>query len=221
MINPLKNKKILITLGPTKEYLDPVRFISNNSSGKMGFAIAEQLFNMGCEVVIVSGPVSVASIIPSSKIISVTTGKEMYTACKTQFNDIDIAIFCAAVSDYTPKVTSETKIKKSDNEINLVLEKNVDIAFEFGKIKNKNQKSIGFALETDHIYENSVEKLKKKNFDLIVINSPKENEGFGYDTNKISILERNLVITEYPLKSKTEVSLDIVNSIIQLFSERQ
>tara|TARA_R110000868_G_scaffold81946_2_gene231710 strand:+ start:24544 stop:25197 length:654 start_codon:yes stop_codon:yes gene_type:complete len=213
MYNILRNKKILITAGPTREYIDPVRFISNESSGKMGYAIAEALHKLGADVYLVSGPVTITTSFPQEKIKAILTAKEMYQECKTLFSEIDIAIFCAAVADYTPKEVSEIKIKKIEDETTLVLKKNVDIALEFGKIKTEQQKSIGFALETNNILENAKAKLDKKNFDLIVVNSPNKNEGFGYDTNKISILTKNLALTEYALKNKHEVALDIVKVV--------
>lgn len=220
MENQLKNKKILITAGPTREYIDPVRFISNESSGKMGYAIAESLHQLGADVVLVSGPVSINSSFPKHKIILVMSGKEMYEVCQDYFVTIDIAVFCAAVADYTPKVTSDIKIKKIENETTLELEKNVDIAFEFGKVKRQNQKSIGFALETNNIHENAIGKLKKKNFDLVVMNSPKVNEGFGYDTNKVSIIGKDLTLHAFALKDKKEVALDIISNIKELYRDK-
>jgi phosphopantothenoylcysteine decarboxylase / phosphopantothenate---cysteine ligase len=213
MENQFRNKKILVTAGPTREYLDPIRFISNESSGKMGYAIAEALNQMDADVILVSGPVSITSSFPKHKIIQVMSGKEMYDACQKYFETIDIAIFCAAVADYTPKVTSDIKIKKIENETTLKLQKNVDIAYEFGKIKRQNQKSIGFALETNNIHENAIGKLKKKNFDLVVMNSPNVNEGFGYDTNKITIVDKDLTLHAFQLKDKKEVALDIIDFI--------
>ncbi|MBF2708417.1 phosphopantothenoylcysteine decarboxylase domain-containing protein [Flavobacterium soyangense] len=213
METTLKNKKILITAGPTREYIDPVRFISNESSGKMGYAIAEALHNLGANVILVSGPVSIASTFPNHKTIKVMTGNEMYLECQKHFDSVDIAIFCAAVADYKPKTSSEIKIKKIENEVVLELQKNVDIAFEFGKLKTVNQISVGFALETNNVLENSIGKLKKKNFDLVVMNSPNLNEGFGFDTNKISIIHSDLSTHNFPLKNKKEVALDIISSI--------
>lgn len=221
MQNILQNKNILITAGPTREYLDPVRFLSNESTGKMGYAIAEALHKLNANVYLVSGPVSIASNFPKEQISYVKTGKQMYEACKQLFDSMEIAIFCAAVADYTPKVTSNFKIKKSEKEISMAFIKNVDIAFEFGKVKTEKQKSIGFALETNNIFEHAASKLKKKNFDCIIANSPNKDEGFGYDTNKIAIIKRDLSITEYPLKTKHEVALDIVNAIIELYAEAE
>lgn len=213
MENQLRNKRVLVTAGPTREYIDPVRFISNESSGKMGYAIAEALHQMGADVILVSGPVSLATTFPKHKIVPVLSGQQMYDACKTYFKTIDVAIFCAAVADYRPKMISDIKIKKIENETTLELQKNVDIAFEFGKVKTQNQKSIGFALETNNIHENAIGKLKKKNFDLVVMNSPNLNEGFGYDTNKISIVDRDLSLYAFPLKDKKEVAFDIISHL--------
>lgn len=221
MKNSFQNKKILITAGPTREYLDPVRYITNESSGKMGYAIAETLHYLGADVYLVSGTVSIETDFPKDKIIYVKTGAEMYKECQKVFGTINIAIFCAAVADYRPKLTSQIKIKKIDNECLLELQKNVDIAFEFGKVKGKFQKSIGFALETNDIIANAKLKLEKKNFDLIVINSPTENQGFGHDTNKISILSKNMFIDTFDLKSKKEVAVDIVNAIAKHSSQSQ
>ncbi len=213
MENILKNKKILITAGPTREYIDPVRFISNESSGKMGYAIAEALHQMGADVILVSGPVCLTSSLPKHKIISVLSGRQMYEACQQYFETIDVAIFCAAVADYTPKIISDIKIKKIEDETTLVLQKNIDIAFQFGKVKRKNQKSIGFALETNNIHENAIGKLKKKNFDFVVMNSPNVNEGFGYDTNKIAIVDKDLCLYAFALKNKKDVALDIISHL--------
>jgi len=218
MQNTLQNKKILITAGPTREYLDPVRFISNQSTGKMGYAIAEAMHNLGADVYLVSGPVSISFNFPKDKIIAVETGKQMYEECQKLFSLVDITIFCAAVADYTPKITSEIKIKKIENEISIEFVKNVDIAYEFGKVKTQQQKSIGFALETNNVLDNTATKLNKKNFDCIVANSPNKDEGFGYDTNKITILKRDLTLTKYSLKSKQEVAQDIINTIIEMYN---
>lgn len=218
MQNALKNKKTLITAGPTREFLDPVRFLSNQSTGKMGYAIAETLHNLGANVYLVSGPVTITSNFPKEKIIAVETGKQMYDECQKLFSQVDIAIFCAAVADYTPKITSEIKIKKIESEISIEFVKNVDIAYEFGKVKTQHQKSIGFALETNNVLDNATSKLNKKNFDCIVANSPNKDEGFGYDTNKIAILKKDLTLTEYPLKSKHEVAQDIINAIIEMYN---
>ena len=175
MTTSLKNKKIMITAGPTREYIDPVRYITNESSGKMGYALAETLHAMGIDVTLISGPVTIVTSLPRNKIITIKTANEMYLECKKRFDTIDVAIFCAAVADYTPKVTSEFKLKKIENETCLELIKNVDIAHEFGQVKRLDQKSIGFAFETNNIHENAINKLKKKNFDMVVLNSSNIN----------------------------------------------
>lgn len=210
----LKNKKILITAGPTREYIDPVRYITNESSGKMGYAIAETLHELGADVYLISGPVNLTTTFPKEKITYVKTANEMYQECQKHFYSTNIAIFCAAVADYTPKVTSEIKIKKIDDECSLELKKNIDIAYEFGKVKTRFQQSIGFALETNDILANSKLKLEKKKFDLIVMNSPTLDQGFGHDTNKISILSKDMFIDTFALKSKKEVAVDIANAIM-------
>jgi phosphopantothenoylcysteine decarboxylase/phosphopantothenate--cysteine ligase len=216
MLHKLKNIKVLITAGPTREYLDPVRFISNESSGKMGYAIADYLFSKGADVTLISGPVAITSIIPSEKIIQVKTANEMYEACKLHYKTIDVAIFSAAVADYRPKFQSVCKIKKADQVATVEFIKNMDIAFEFGKVKTASQISLGFALETNDIVENAKKKLHKKNFDMVVLNSPKEGEGFGFDTNKIAILKKEGPIKQFGLKSKQEVAVDIINELIEI-----
>ena len=221
MKNSLQNKKILITAGPTREYLDPVRYITNESSGKMGYAIAETLFDLGADVYLVSGPVSIETYFPKERIINVKTGAEMFNECQKHFYSTNIAIFCAAVADYAPKETSQIKIKKIEEECTLVLQKNVDIAFEFGKVKTRFQKSIGFALETNDMLANAKLKLEKKNFDLIIMNSPTEDQGFGHDTNKISILSKDMLIDTFELKSKKEVAIDIAKAIFDQSNQLQ
>jgi phosphopantothenoylcysteine decarboxylase/phosphopantothenate--cysteine ligase len=217
MENTLKGKKILITAGPTREYLDPVRFITNESSGKMGYAIAEELYRQGAELILVSGPVNVKTTIPSQYIKKVTSALEMFDECKKHFKEIDIAIFTAAVADYRPKYQSDSKIKKSEDITVVEFVKNPDIAAEFGKIKTNQQISLGFALETNDVFENAANKLKTKGFDTIVINSPKPDEGFGYDTNKVSILRKDGTLNHYPLKTKQEVAKDIVTVLISIY----
>lgn len=211
-----KAKKILITAGPTREYIDPVRYISNDSSGKMGYAVAELLLEMGADIYMVSGPVSLSSSLPEHRIIRVKTGKEMYHACRNLFASIDIAIFCAAVADYTPEKMFQTKIKKTDDRLCIEFIKNVDIAYEFGRIRNDEQVSVGFALETDNMLDNARAKLIRKNFDMIVINSPNEGEGFGYDTNKVSLLNKDGSIRHYSLKPKKEVAGDIIEALSRI-----
>lgn len=209
----LKGKKILLTVGPTREYLDPVRFITNESSGKMGFAIAEELIKEGAELIIVSGPVAIQTKVSEDCIKKVTTALEMYEVCQKHFKEIDIAIFTAAVADYRPKHPATSKIKKDGDNAIVEFIKNPDIAAEFGEIKLPHQISVGFALETDNVIENAQTKLTKKGFDMIVINSPNVGEGFGYDTNKVSIISKGQAIQDYPIKSKIEVAKDIVAKI--------
>lgn len=206
-----KGVKILITAGPTREAIDPVRYISNHSTGKMGYAIAEEFHSQGTEVILVSGPVTISSEFPFDKIINVTTADEMLFACKNHFDNSDIVIFCAAVADFKSETVANQKIKKGDSELSLKLVPNLDIAFEFSKQKKANQIAIGFALETDNIIENSRKKLVNKKFNFIVINSPnKEGSGFGYETNKITILDTQHKQTSYELKSKGDVAKDLL-----------
>lgn len=216
MLNKLKNLKILITAGPTREYLDPVRFISNESTGKMGYAIADLLYKNGADVTLISGPVSINSILPIQNIIQVKTANEMFEACKAYFDTTDVAIFSAAVADYRPKFQSECKIKKTKEVSAVEFVKNADLAFEFGKVKKQHQISIGFALETNDVLENATKKLQTKNFDCIIINSPKEGEGFGFDTNKISILNKKGSLKIFPMKPKPAVAIDIINELVEL-----
>ena len=214
----LFGKKILITAGPTYEALDPIRFIGNHSSGKMGIALAEIAYDLGAEVQLVLGP-SKLPVKEGIKVTRVFSANEMYAASKKQFSASDVCIFAAAVADYTPKTVSTKKIKKADLEFSITLRKNVDIAQEFGKVKKKNQLSIGFALETNNEMKHTKEKLIKKNFDIVVLNSLKdEGAGFQFNTNKITILNRNNKITKFELKKKEEVAGDILKSIEDLLT---
>jgi len=207
------NKKILVTAGPTYEAIDPVRFIGNHSSGKMGVALAEHLHNLGANVHLVLGP-SKLTVKEGIKVSRVFSANEMYAVCKKEFAKADICVFAAAVADYTPKTVSNQKIKKSDAEFSIVLKKNVDIAHEFGKIKKGNQLSVGFALETNDELKHAKAKLAKKNFDIVVLNSLNDKgAGFQFNTNKITIVNRNNKITKFELKNKDEVAEDIVKSI--------
>lgn len=207
----LQGKKILITAGPTREAIDPVRYISNHSSGKMGYAIAAEFLQQGAEVFLVSGPVCLSLNHPQLTTVKVNSATEMYMACCRFFEQADIAVFAAAVADYRPAKVAEQKIKKDDSSFTIQLVKNIDIATEFGKIKRDDQLSIGFALETNDELSHAMGKLKKKNFDLVVLNSMNDaNATFGYDTNKITIIKKDLSRTEYGLKNKKEVAEDIV-----------
>ncbi len=216
----IKGKKILVTAGPTKEFIDPVRFISNASSGKMGYAIANQLYALGADVTLVTGPTNIKSNLPANKIHQVISALEMLDVCSSHFKQIDAAIFTAAVADYRSLYVESSKIKKNENTMSIELVKNPDIAFEFGKIKSKQQISIGFALETDNIIEYGTNKMTKKKFDFIVLNTTNNNgEGFGFDTNKISILHKDLSLKSYGLKTKEEVAHDIIEELVPLFVE--
>jgi len=212
---PLAGMKALVTAGPTYEAIDPVRFIGNNSSGKMGFAIAEELANKGAEVTLVSGPTHLTSKHPSIKVIRVTSAEEMYQACLEDYSNQDITVLSAAVADYRPAQRADQKIKKTDASFNIDLVKTHDIAAELGKLKKNGQFTVGFALETEHEKSNAEKKIATKNFDLIVLNSLNDaGAGFGYDTNKITLIDKHNKAIEFSLKSKKEVAADIVNAII-------
>ena len=212
----LKGKKMVITAGPTYEKIDPVRFIGNYSSGKMGYALAEACANRGAEVILVSGPVSLSTHHPSIKRIDVESADEMYEATVHAFQEANAAILCAAVADYRPENKAEQKIKREkDEELLLRLVANKDIAAALGSMKKDGQVLVGFALETQNGVQHATGKLERKNLDFIVLNSLSDaGAGFRCDTNKVSILERNGQITEYALKSKTEVAGDIVNKLV-------
>lgn len=209
----LSKKKVLITAGPTYEKLDPVRFIGNYSSGKMGFALAEECAARGAEVILIAGPVSLKTQYSNIKRVDVESAEEMYEAAIKEFPTVDAAILCAAVADYRPKVQEETKIKRTEGE-NLTLEliPNRDIAASLGKLKKDNQTLIGFALETNNEEQNALRKIEKKNLDYIVLNSLNDaGAGFQYDTNKISIIDKQGNKTDFELKDKKAVAKDIVN----------
>jgi phosphopantothenoylcysteine decarboxylase/phosphopantothenate--cysteine ligase len=212
---PLKGKKVLITAGPTYEAIDPVRFIGNHSSGKMGYAIAEEFLRNGADVTLISGPTNL-SIDQSIKKIQVTSAKEMLDESLKYYDETDICIMSAAVADYTPVSVSSQKIKKQSDTFEIELIKTKDILKILGE-KKKNQILVGFALETQNEEENAAEKLKKKNLDFIVLNSLNdEGAGFKHDTNKITILDKNLQKTTFDLKTKKEIAKDICNRIISL-----
>ena len=214
-----KGMKALVTAGPTYEAIDPVRFIGNHSSGKMGVAIAEELYRRGAEVKLVIGPSSV-QIEDDIKAIKVTSAAEMYDECMKNFKSYSIIVMAAAVADYTPKKKVDHKIKKSTDEFSLELKKTKDILREAGKIKSKGQTLVGFALETNNEKENAMKKLEEKNADLIILNSLNDaGAGFGYDTNKITIFDANRKEYKFPAKTKKEVASDIVNTIIQFRNE--
>ena len=211
---PLRGKKILVTAGPTYEAIDPVRFIGNHSSGKMGFDIAESAANYGADVILISGPTQLNTINPVINLIRVTSAKEMYDACHEYFNSVDVAICAAAVADYKPKFIAEQKIKKTEASLTIELEKTEDILASLGKIK-QNQFLIGFALETENEIENAKLKIQKKNLDLIVLNSLQdEGAGFGKATNKITFIDKDFKVEPMDLKSKELVANDIMNKVI-------
>ena len=213
-VNNLSGKKILITAGPTFEAIDPVRFIGNHSSGKMGYALASRLIAIGAEVTLVTGPVSIPLPEGLSAVVKVTSANEMMDACRNVFSQADITILAAAVADYRPAQQELRKIKSGSEELQIDLVKNPNIAQFLGSQKRKDQLLVGFALETDNEIENARQKLKKKNFDLIVLNSLKDSgAGFGVDTNKITVLDRDNKIYNFGLKSKEEVASDIINCI--------
>jgi phosphopantothenoylcysteine decarboxylase / phosphopantothenate---cysteine ligase len=212
----LKGKKALVTAGPTYEALDPVRFIGNHSSGKMGYAIAEELADRGAEVTLVSGPVQLKTSSASIELIKTTSAEEMYAAC-TNRNGFDITIMAAAVADYTPVETKEQKIKKSDDVVTLSFKKTKDILSELGKRKKDEQVLVGFALETDNEEMNALKKLKEKNADLIVMNSlQEEGAGFGVDTNSVTLYFKNGTSKKVGINTKKIIAKDIVDAIYSL-----
>jgi phosphopantothenoylcysteine decarboxylase/phosphopantothenate--cysteine ligase len=212
---PLKGKKVLITAGPTYEKLDPVRFIGNYSSGKMGFAIAEEAARRGAEVTLVSGPVKQQLDNDAIKRIDVESAAEMKEACEEIFPEVDAAIMSAAVADYTPKTRAENKMKRKGDTLMLELVPTTDIAAMLGGMKQDDQVLAGFALETNDAIKNAFGKLKRKNLDFIVLNSLEDaGAGFMVDTNKISIIDRENKIEEFPLKTKREVAADIVDRLM-------
>ncbi len=210
----LCGRKILITAGPTYEKIDPVRFIGNYSSGKMGFSLARVCAERGARVVLVAGPVTLPTPCASIRRIDVETAEEMYRAAMAEYADADAAICCAAVADYAPAEYHETKMKRNADDLTIVLKPNKDIAAELGKIKRDGQRLVGFALETDHEAENAQAKMQRKNFDFIVLNSLRDSgAGFRGDTNKVTIWHRDGHSVEYPVKSKLEVAADIVDAL--------
>ncbi|MBP9925283.1 MAG: bifunctional phosphopantothenoylcysteine decarboxylase/phosphopantothenate--cysteine ligase CoaBC [Cyclobacteriaceae bacterium] len=215
--SPLKGKKALVTAGPTYEALDPVRFIGNHSTGKMGFAIAEELSRQGAQVTLVTGPTHLSTSLSGIEIVSVTSAEEMYQACVARFESTDVTVLSAAVADYKPATLADQKIKKTSQALTIELVSTRDIAAELGKQKKNGQLVVGFALETENERANAEKKIKSKNFDLIVLNSLRDaGAGFGHDTNKITLIDAKNNVREFSLKSKKEVARDIVNAIIDL-----
>jgi len=214
---PLADLKILVTAGPTYEAIDPVRFIGNHSSGKMGFAIADELAFLGADVTLIAGPSAQVSKQLSVKRIDVTSAEEMLGACVHHFKNAKVCVMSAAVADYTPVVVEQQKIKKENNNFNIEVKKTTDILSELGKQKTPGQLLVGFALETNDEEKNAAEKLKKKNLDFIVLNSLNdEGAGFKKDTNKITIIDRDQQKTVFSLKSKEDVARDICGKIVEM-----
>jgi len=209
-----QNKKVLITAGPTYEAIDPVRFIGNHSSGKMGFALAEAMYLQGADVTLVTGPTAEKLAFNNIKRVNVTSAAEMFEACNNVFQEVDIAIMSAAVADYKPNIVATEKIKKKADDFTIHLEKTNDILFELGKQKKEHQFLAGFALETNNEVENALDKLVRKNADCIILNSLQDKQaGFEFDTNKITILSKSGEKIAFDLKSKKEVAEDIVSYI--------
>ncbi len=214
----LTGKKVMVTAGPTYEKIDAVRFIGNYSSGKMGYAIAEECANRGAEVVLVSGPTSLNVHNSNIKLVRVNSACEMYEACNQEFPQCNAAVLSAAVADFTPQNVSDTKIKRKDNNLEITLKPTDDIAASLGKQKG-DRVLVGFALEKENELENAIGKLERKNFDFIVLNSMNDKgAGFNHDTNKITIINRNKEVKNFELKPKVLVAKDIVNEIENLLN---
>jgi phosphopantothenoylcysteine decarboxylase/phosphopantothenate--cysteine ligase len=217
-IKDLQHKKIMVTAGPTYEAIDPVRFIGNYSSGKMGFAIAEELANRGAIVILVSGPVSIKTSHPNIQLIKISSAGEMHEVCESRFPHMDAAILSAAVADFTPVNPSPKKVKREKENYVLELKPTTDIAAHMGKLKKSNQVLVGFALETNDELANAQKKLESKNLDFIVLNSLNDpGAGFQVDTNKITIIDKSNKIQKFELKTKADVATDIVNKLITCF----
>ncbi|MFD0794298.1 bifunctional phosphopantothenoylcysteine decarboxylase/phosphopantothenate--cysteine ligase CoaBC [Mucilaginibacter litoreus] len=217
---PLVNKKVLVTAGPTHEAIDPVRFISNHSSGKMGFALADELASLGADVILIAGPTVQLSKYKSIRRIDVLSAADMLDACLAHFETSDACIMCAAVADYTPTIVANKKIKKNESYFNIELKKTTDILKTLGTQKRSGQVLVGFALETNNEEDNAIEKLRKKNLDLIVLNSLNDaGAGFKNDTNKVTLIDNALNKTVFELKSKTEVARDICVKVIDLINK--
>lgn len=215
---PLAGKKALVTAGPTYEAIDPVRFIGNHSSGKMGIAIAKELYRRGADVSLILGPVATNFSDNGINLVRVTSADDMYNACHQIFEETDIAIMSAAVADYMPVAKAKQKIKKKDDNLNLELTKTKDILKSLGEKKRKGQILVGFALETVNEKQYALEKLDKKNADMIVLNSLNDaGAGFSHDTNKITIFQKEGIETHFDTKSKEEVAKDIVETIIKSY----
>lgn len=211
----LKGKRVMVTAGPTYERIDPVRFIGNFSTGKMGYAIADAAARMGAEVTIVSGPVAIKPSEPGIKVVDVESAREMCEACVERFPETDIAVMCAAVADYAPADPRDHKIKREDEDVPVIrLVKNPDIAATLGKMKKEGQTLVGFALETDNEEANAISKLERKNLDMIVLNSLRDpGAGFGTDTNTVTIITPDKKILRLPSMPKTRVAEELMKMI--------
>lgn len=217
----LDGKTVLVTAGPTHEAMDPVRFIGNRSSGKMGFAIAERMADLGARVHLVTGPTNLHTNHPGIDVLRVVSADEMFEASVRLFPESDVAVLAAAVADYKPKVKNEQKLKKSGAAVTLELTPTRDIAATLGEVKKNGQFVVGFALETENEKDNALKKLEAKKMDLIVLNSLRdEGAGFGHDTNKVSIIDQSGNMLGFALKDKKEVAVDIVDAILEKLGER-
>lgn len=218
----LAGKTICVTAGPTYEQIDPVRFIGNNSSGKMGFAIAESLATKGALVKLIAGPTHLNTKNCNIERIDVKSAEQMYNATVKEFEQADVAILSAAVADYTPKNVFSQKVKKADNVLNIELQPTKDILAQLGRMKTDKQTLVGFALETNDEENNAKQKLSKKNLDFIVLNSLNDkNACFGFDTNKVTIIDSNGNMTKTDLKSKSEIAEDVVSKLIDTIKEKE
>ncbi|MFA6084696.1 phosphopantothenoylcysteine decarboxylase [Mucilaginibacter sp.] len=216
-----EKRAVLITAGPTREAIDPIRYITNHSSGKMGYAIAEAFLDLGYPVVLVSGPVNIALEHPDLTVVQINTADEMHAACSGHFDQVAVAVFAAAVADYKPAIVHQEKLKKSDEEFNLLMVKNVDIAYEFGRQKKETQVAVGFALETNEEDQNAVSKLQRKNLDLVILNSTRDTGAtFGFDTNKITIIDQLLRYNRLPLKTKKAVGVEIAVAALDVLRQK-
>ncbi|MCU4175018.1 bifunctional phosphopantothenoylcysteine decarboxylase/phosphopantothenate--cysteine ligase CoaBC [Carboxylicivirga sp. N1Y90] len=216
-----EGKSVLVTAGPTHEKIDPVRFIGNYSSGKMGYAIAHEFAQRGAIVTLVSGPTSLSVDHPNINRVNVVSASEMYNACSPVFPNVDVAVMSAAVADYTPVTKAQIKIKRVNKDLNIELESTVDIAKDLGHKKKDNQLVVGFALETNDAVNNAKKKLESKQLDMIVLNTLEDDgAGFNVDTNKISIVDKQNNTKDFALKSKVEVAVDIVNEIQTLLNSK-
>ena len=214
------NKKILVTAGPTYEAIDPVRFIGNHSSGRMGYAIADAFAEAGAEVILVSGPTNMQPVHPDIQLVRVTSAAEMFEACASRIANADIAIFSAAVADFTPEMVADRKVKKGEEDLVIRLKPTTDIAATLGAEKRMDQLFIGFALETHDAMEHAKGKIKRKNLDLIVLNSLEDQgAGFGTETNKITMIDKKGRVEAFDLKKKREVARDILEKTINLLND--